>query len=92
MNVPNMECPECQAKEDLKVLPKWKHANQLAILLGGIVLPTLWEYGRKTNVKCNNCGNQFGFRTRSAKISISVFWFFIAFIIVMMLLVGWASY
>lgn len=87
MDTSKIECPSCQTKGDLKVLPRWKHASQLAILLGGVVFPTLWIYGRKTKVTCNRCGKTFGFRTLAAKLSISLFWLLFSFMLLMLPLI-----
>ena len=82
MNISKIECPGCRSKDNLKVLPKSERASQMAILIGGVVLPTLWIYGRQTKLTCESCGKVFGFRTLAAKLSITLFWLFIALLLI----------
>lgn len=54
----------------------------MTLILGGVVLPTLWDAGRKTGYKCSHCNAEFGIRTLGAKISQTCFWVLILIIII----------
>jgi DNA-directed RNA polymerase subunit RPC12/RpoP len=80
MDTTQVQCPNCSHVGRCQVVPEWKHVNQLALILGGILLPVLWQQGKKTKFKCLDCTESFGIRTLAAKISFVLFWIPIAFI------------
>ena len=80
MDSSELECPTRNRRGFFCMRPRWRHANQLLLLLGGIVLPILWEAGKKTEFTCGNCGAVIGARGFFAKLSFAFFWLLIILI------------
>lgn len=56
------------------MLSRWHHPSQALLLLGGVVLPILWDASKKTEFACGNCGATFGVRGFVAKLSLCLLW------------------
>ncbi len=80
----NVQCPSCGEKDAKHRLGPTIYSPVALVVIGGFVLPLVFELSRKPRFRCEKCGGVFAKHTVASRLFQVVWiWFVIALVVAM---------